>query len=103
MICSLIRIQAFKRCVAYLSIEQLGAIEGETRRRERGGGRLSHLTILGKIRTPRKEGEEEYLVGYRVATCRPSEVEIRLRPRDACAHTSSCDAGQNLRRSGLIS
>ena len=43
--------------MAYLSIEQLGAIEGETRRREKG--RLSHLTILGKIRTPRKEGERE--------------------------------------------
>lgn len=69
--------------MAYLSIEQLGAIEGEEAREK---GRLSHLTILGKIRTPRKEGErekeEEYL-GYRVATCRPSEVEIRLRPRDA--------------------
>ena len=42
--------------MAYLSIEQLGAIEGEEAREK---GRLSHLTILGKIRTPRKEGERE--------------------------------------------
>ena len=55
MMGSLIRVQGLRRCVAYLSIEQLGAIEGETPRREKG--RLSHLTILGKIRTPRKEGE----------------------------------------------
>ena len=56
----------------------------KTREREK---RLSHLAIWGKIRTRsgterwaggREGGREEYL-GYRVATCLQSEVEIRLR------------------------
>lgn len=56
-ICDKKKDENLRRCVANLSIEQLGAIEGK--REEERGKRLSHLAIWGKIRTQRKEGEKE--------------------------------------------
>ena len=52
-ICDKKKDENLRRCVANLSIEQLGAIEGK--REEERGKRLSHLAIWGKIRTQRKE------------------------------------------------
>ena len=67
--------------MAYLSIEQLGAIEGkrERERRDYRTSRFGERLELGAERSGGQEGGREEYLGYRVATCLQSEVEIRLR------------------------